>query len=392
MRCHLQVQRGLTLIEMLVALLISSILSLAIFAVLAVAEGRKRTTTSVNDIGQAGSYAMYAIDKWIRSAGSGFAQSFGTSFGCLLHASNGAQVLPRTAALPAPFNNLNTTGTAGQFRLAPVLIAPGQTVPTASGMASDVLVVMSGAAGFGEMPASFQQFAAPTSNTVTLVNSVSFNAGDLLLLTDELGGGGVPGVARCTLQQVDAAFVAGSATVSLGGTYHADPIASHSLASMSDRGLAMNLGNIGTGNRPDFLVIGVGENNTLFSYDLLESTGDPLVRVVDGVFELHAVYGVDNNDDGLIDSWQAPTSAGFTLAELMAGDETAVLRLRRIKALRVGLILRTSLPEREEVAPASLTMFSDIGLTHTRNLTTAERVFRYRVIESTIPLRNSMML
>lgn len=387
---RLRAQRGMTLIEMLVALVIGAILSLAMFSVLMVAEGRKRTTTSVNDMSQAGGYAMYAIDKWLRHAGSGFAQSANTAFGCLLHASNaGNQVLPRTGALPAPFAAVNT-GTANRFRLAPVLIAPGQTTPGVSGQPSDVLVVMSGAAGFGEVPTSFLQFNAPTASTVTLVNSVSFNGGDLVLLTDDLGVGAA-GVAPCTLQQVAAGFVSGSATtVNLGGTYHADPIAGHSLTSMSDRGLAMNFGNVG--NRPDLLVIGVGDNNTLFSYDLLQSTPSPLVAVADGVFELRALYGVDSNGDNRIDSWQAPAGS-FGLAALMTGGEDAAIRLKQIKALRVGLILRTSLREREDVAPASLSMFADVlGLTYTRNLTTAERAFRYRVVESTIPLRNAMLL
>ena len=52
-------QRGMTLIELLVAMLISLVLSLAIFGVLASSEGLKRTTTSVNDINQTGNYAMY---------------------------------------------------------------------------------------------------------------------------------------------------------------------------------------------------------------------------------------------------------------------------------------------------------------------------------------------
>ena len=68
-------QQGVTLIELMVTLLIGSILSLAVFGVLSISESRKRTTMSVNDTTQAGNYALYAIDKWVRSAGSGIAQS-----------------------------------------------------------------------------------------------------------------------------------------------------------------------------------------------------------------------------------------------------------------------------------------------------------------------------
>ena len=110
-------QRGLTLIELMVGILISMILALAVFLVLSRSEGFKRTTTSVNDINQTGNYAMYTLDKWVRSSGSGFQQAAAYAFGCPLHAAHsGTQILPRTNALPAPFASVNTSGI---FRLAP---------------------------------------------------------------------------------------------------------------------------------------------------------------------------------------------------------------------------------------------------------------------------------
>jgi type IV pilus assembly protein PilW len=69
--------------------------------------------------------------------------------------------------------------------------------------------------------------------------------------------------------------------------------------------------------------------------------------------------------------------------------------------VRIGLILRTSLPERDVVSTKALTLFSDLGstLTYTRTLKTdtedatrRERHYRYRTVELTIPLRNPLML
>ena len=142
-----------------------------------------------------------------------------------------------------------------------------------------------------------------------------------------------------------------------------------------------------------FLMIGVGADNTLFSYDLLQATNTPLLPIAAGVFEMHALYGVDNDNNGTIDAWVDPSSSvTYSLAALMAGDQTAARLLQSIKAVRVGLITRTSLQERTTVAPATLTLFSDLGLTHTRTLTDAERLYRYRTIESTIPIRNALLL
>ena len=64
-------------------------------------------------------------------------------------------------------------------------------------------------------------------------------------------------------------------------------------------------------------------------------------------------------------------------------------------AIRVAMILRTSLSERgDPVAPATLTLFQDLdpALQQTRTLTAAERQYRHRVVESTIPLRNLLLL
>jgi type IV pilus assembly protein PilW len=380
-------QRGMTLIELLVAVLISLILSLAIFGVLAVSEGLKRTTTSVNDIDQAGNYAMYTIDKWVRSAGSGFAQSAAYAFGCTVHASkSGTQILPAATAAPAPFENINTTGTSGTFRLAPILIAPGQTLPAVSNTASDALIVMAGSAGFGESPVDYSDMS--TASALTLTNTVSFKANDIVLAANTQGSAGT--MAPCMVQQVSA--VAGK-TVSLGGAYASATIGSESLAAMPLESTALNLGNIAGNNPPTFVMIGVGADNTLFTYDLLQASGTPLLPIAAGVFEMHALYGVDTDTNGTIDSWVDPSSSTtYTLAALMAGDKTAAGLLQTIKAVRVGLITRTSLPEKDSVAPATLTLFSDVGATYTRTLTASERLFRYRTIESTIPIRNTMLL
>jgi type IV pilus assembly protein PilW len=50
-------------------------------------------------------------------------------------------------------------------------------------------------------------------------------------------------------------------------------------------------------------------------------------------------------------------------------------------------------PERDPVAPGTLTLFDDLGgpLTATRTLSTAERQLRWRTLEFTVPLRNVML-
>jgi type IV pilus assembly protein PilW len=81
----------------------------------------------------------------------------------------------------------------------------------------------------------------------------------------------------------------------------------------------------------------------------------------------------------------------------MAGTPAAASLIKTICALRVGLILRTELPERTAVNEAtSISLFANFpaqapnpALIYPRTLSAQEQVYRYRTIEATIPVRNN---
>ena len=75
-------QRGVTLIELLVSMVIALVLTLAVTSIVIVGESHKRTTTSTNDTSQSGAYALVVLDRALRSAGSGIVQAANSgSFG-----------------------------------------------------------------------------------------------------------------------------------------------------------------------------------------------------------------------------------------------------------------------------------------------------------------------
>jgi type IV pilus assembly protein PilW len=83
----------------------------------------------------------------------------------------------------------------------------------------------------------------------------------------------------------------------------------------------------------------------------------------------------------------------------MDGSAAANARLRTIVAMRVGLVMRSARPdpdadEKKPPTDATLTLFADLGgsLSQTLSLTKAERLFRYRTLEITVPMRNLLML
>jgi type IV pilus assembly protein PilW len=376
-----QAARGFSLIELMVSMAIALVVTLAVFGVLVASEDRKRTSTALNDANQTGAYAAHLIDRSIRSAGSGFTQRWNEVVGCRLNAvrNDVGAVLPRSNPWPAPFAAMPLA-----LRVAPVLI--GRNL---SGGGSDVLFVMAGASGFAESGARVQPSSANT-DSLRLPNTLALRANDLVLVAqDGLG---------CLLEQVASPFTGGSGqSLPFGGTYYTAAGADVSLQTFSAEGqaYAIPLGNAAD-NPPQMLLYGVGANNTLFSYDVLRTDGaDAPLPIAEGVVELRAAYGVDLNNDRQIDTWVGPDMAPFDLTSLTDGSGTARDNLRRIVAVRVGLVLRSALAQREEVAPATLAMFQDLAAAArppVRTLTADERHYRHRVVETTIPLRNVLLL
>jgi len=396
--------RGMTLIEMMIALAIGLILSLAIFSVMVLFEGRRRTVVATSELDQSGGVAMFQIDRWVRSAGTGFAPAASYGYGCELFAvdASGSQILPMQEKLPAPFAAVNP-GASGLFRLAPVLILPGQTSPGVSNAvtpdhSSDVLVLMSSGNGGSQVATAFT--AAATAASLSVANTLAFSGGDLVLLADRQPAAN-GGTAPCMVTQADSALTSGvGKAIPLNGDRYKASIDSASVSGYSTTGVAINLGNLASNQPPSFQLLGVGDNNTLYSYDLLHTSGTPLQARVEGVFEMHALYGVGSTSDSTVDTWVSPGSGKYTVEALSAGTPAAAALLQTIRAVRIGLIMRTALPERSGSAAASgpatpatsLTLFSDLddsALIYTRALAPAEQRFRYRALEATIPLRNN---
>jgi type IV pilus assembly protein PilW len=416
---------GFTLVELMVAILVGVAVLLSVVAVQKAFEGQRRTSTSSNDIDNAGAYVMSQLDGMLRSAGSGFTQAYSQTYGCQLNAALSGTTLvpPPLGAFPDPFTNvIGNAGLGASVRMAPVLIMPGAT-PVADldgGVgSSDVLMIMSGAGYAANLQTAFT--AKPTANGLTTESTAAFNPSDLVLLMDAATP---TGPAPCALEQVAAGFAggAGVTAVPLGGNYYST--APLSPASMTINGAAVAIGNTAKGNFPTFDLIGVGPNRQLYAYDLLNFQGTQLLPIGDSVMELHALYLIPSgNANGYIgvDPAKAVTP-GYQPLNLMAGTTAAATNLNNIKAVRIGLILKSPLLERPtgtdvngnvvHVAPAALTLFSSINdannaaMTYTRNLSQnncaigkvapvpavgCELDYRYRTIELTIPLRNPLL-
>lgn len=382
--------RGFTLVELMVAVAIALGVTLAITLTLIRSESSRRTLTAANDTAGNAAYLSFTLDRLLRSAGSGFTQSWRQGYGCPLQATRAGlgTILPRAAAYPPPFATIPLT-----LRLAPLVVHAA-----AGDGGSDVLMVQSGAAGLSEAPMQVLPNSS-TGSSLRVPVTLGLLEQDLLLLVQDNDINDAP--QACVLQQVAAGF-AGSADqqLPLGGTYAAATVGSVAMNALatSQRAWALPLGNTGT-NRPGFVLLGVSNERTLVAYDLLRLDGtNTVLPLADGVVDLRARYGVDTDDNGTVDSWVSPAAAAWSAGTLLNGSVAARTSLSRILSVRVGLVLRDSVQQTSggqvvNVSPASLTLFSDLpaALQATHSVTTANQSLRHQIVEFTVPLRNAML-
>jgi type IV pilus assembly protein PilW len=393
--------RGFSLIELMVAMAIGLIVTLAITRVMIATDDSKRRSTSTNDTVQAGMYSSFILERAIRQAGTGYTQRLNELFGCRINASKtsntpgGPRLLPATAPFPAPFTNA-----ALDRRLAPVLIEQ-DAANSGSEVRGDVISVLSGAGGKSELPLRAMSFSPAIPPHFSIQFAGEYVPGSLVLVGgDRTDATGNP-IRDCMVQQVQTVasrqLVLGGDYFSMtGGTVNFSDFPSMSLAH------AAQLGVIGPtpeqSNLPLFQMFAVGDDATIFSYDLLRTgateTANAPQPVSDSVVEMRALYGVDTDLDRVHNGWQDPGAAPFRYADLTDGSSGALQRLKQINSIRLGLIVRSPLQEKEEVAPTELVLFRGLtsasggSLERTRTLSADERVYRYRVLETVIPLRN----
>lgn len=369
---------------MMVGIVVSLLGTLAMMSVFAAFEAQKRTTSSGNDAQQNGSYSLYALERQIRTAGSGIVQGnrYGV-WGCTINAySGGAQRLPAGGAFPSQFAAWPTT-----VLVAPVLVADGGADVNGNA-ASDIIGVIRGNPALRTFKASI----GPGSNlTVPLDNSLGMLNGDYLLNADKSG--------NCWLGLATAIV-----TTLTGIGNQATLSATDSPGAGFANGYVFDMG-----PEPAFNLYAVNQTtHSLEVYDLLQRGAAPVPPspVADGIVVIKALYGIDSNANcptqtsfadtgavvGVIDNWVAPTGP-YALAALTADNKAACTAMARIKAVRVAVVAQSELPERavDYTGASTLTLFPDLAGVGLARTITAQPQYRYKVYDTTIPVRNAFI-
>lgn len=366
-------QMGLTLIEVLVAMIIGLLGVVVIFTVFQNAEGYKRTTIAGGDAQTNGSVSLFAIERYVRTAGSSITTTNETQPGLSTSPPRanlllGCPLIPNPNGLGLPDGSSLITGPVGQATpVAPVRIVDGSQLAGGTPATSDVLVIMAGNADIATNPT----VAGPIAAGATVAPSVSdvygwrlaasrptTNLSDIALITaSSTAGAATISPVNCSARRLFSLTSAVPGPAPSGtGTF------TFTVATPGVAYPATNLHNLGPS--PYFLSIGVNARQQLVQTNfmpLLTGPNVPAVQTVlaEGIINMQAQYGIDTNQDDVIDAWVEPTGAWANPITVNAPARPApgVIEppaINQIKAIRIAVLARAKqfeAPDRTQSPP-----------------------------------------
>jgi type IV pilus assembly protein PilW len=393
--------RGFSLVELMVAMLIGLIGMIIIFQVFEVSEGIKRTTTSGGDAQQNGAVALYVLEHDLRNAGMGFNDV----------ANAGCRILGYDSARATPNFNL---------MLVPALIcAPGSTNPGGNcpgtgtaGTSPDQLTVFYGSQPLIANASQLGVNMTATDVQVQLNNTYAYRPGDLLVLQQPASGN------SCSLIETTA-ILSTTVTRSAAGASYPLNIGTQVLARMNQSGgMGVAYGGVGTANVSRAYNLGnlhdpaSGAATPVYNTYAIDASKsltissafviDPVTRapqvsaVADNIVHMRALYGLDDGvNDGSV-TFAGTFAAGDGLIDRFVSATTfnaAGTPWQSIIAVRVALVARSALAEKPS---AGLGAACDTtpnpptwsGGAFDLSADPNWQCYRYRVFETTIPLRN----
>ncbi|HEY6239422.1 MAG TPA: PilW family protein [Burkholderiales bacterium] len=414
-------ERGFSMVELMVAMVIGLIGMIIIFQVFEVSEGIKRSTTSGGDAQQNGVIALYTMERDFKNAGMGFNDT--AYAGCDIIGWD----LKRTT------QNFPPAGVT--MKLAPVSITSGAASTT-----PDQISVLYGSQpqASGSVPlASDMAVGGNGADALNVTNPYGYTPGDLLLLGQinavpakkcSVMEYTSPGVTSNILNHVTTAYLSGAVSHTprfnrpggLGVEYN-------DVKNASSR--VFNLGNLyyvppgapPSGTAPidlpvyNFYAIANG-SLTVASQFQIDSTGQPAVSsIADNIVHMRALYGLDDgNTDLTVPSNVVPVVAGDGIVDRYVDAATfnalAPVPWNRLIAVRIAIVSRSALPEKPSSGkltdpcdatpvtaepqwtgtPWAATFGYKTRLDVSASVAAPDSwtCYRYRVFETTIPLRN----
>lgn len=365
-------QRGVSLLELMVGLVVGLICVLIIVQLQALWDARKRSVVAGNDAQISGTLGAFALDRDLRLAGFGIGMADSTVMGCNVHAVN-------TAITAHPDIS---------FKLMPVEIVKTDNFP-------DEIHVLYGNSSYF---VASQPILSSTDETNTLKSREGFRVGDRAIAANNTGICHLVEITGLSLADPNALeHKAGVTYTTLTNTNQTATMnASGGLDPAITTGLLFNLG-----PAPSRTVWSVSlTRQSLTRYNSLTADLSSATDVVSDVVTLKAQYGYDASGDGMIGANEWYDALPGT------PDNT------RLLAVRFGLLMRSRQFERPNMdtgtpVTASAPTWAGGSIAFAmRNVDNSNdsgssadavsgasapnnwRNYRYRVYDVVVPLRN----
>ena len=340
----------------------------AIYKVLSVWDGRRRSITAGSSAQISGSIGILEIERDLQLSGWGFGNISAASRGCTVHASN-------------------SSFAASDYNF---LLAPVEIVNDVSG-APDVINIFYGNSAYVSNIHKLRS-SDNLGKTKKLENLAGFNAGDIVLVA-----GNVASTQQCALFEVTGNTADLQTlkhdTNAYTSYYVATPQVTPTMNSAAVP-ILFGSGEIhNLGPDPQRTQWAVSAANVLTRRNTLRSETSTF-EVTEGIANLQAQYGIDGGDEGTtLDDKISDTE---WLDALPSGYTFTSAHWPRMLAVRIAVLARSSQLEKGVVTPvAPFWSGGDFVMKNldgssgtTSNIAKDWRHYRYRVYETTIPLRN----
>jgi type IV pilus assembly protein PilW len=363
-------ERGVTMVELMVGMVIGLLATIVVAQVMGVAEGQKRATTSGTDAQVNASIALFTLQRELQMAGYGLSTNQG-GLGCTIKSVN------------------FTSANGGDRTLAPVIITDG-----ASGAPDSLRILASGKPTFS-VPIRVENNHPASgigSDVFAVTNTIGVANGDLMVAVPATPSAS----ATCTVFRANSPsgsnlIYHASGTGDAGGWNGAS--AGNLLGLFPSAGYPAGsyLLNLGAGLVERTYSISAGGDLHVVEFDTASATNLATRSLFPQIVNMQALYGKDTSGDGVIDLYDNATP-------------TTTAGWAQVIAVRLAIVARSGQYEKEDVTPSApqwdlgatptVTGASTCGLSQCVTLNVNSDMsadwkrYRYKVYDTVIPLRN----
>lgn len=367
--------RGFSLVELMVAMVISLLTLLIMVQSTTLFESQKRSTTGSADSEENGSIALNLLESDIRQGGFGLVTSNGLACAGYIN------------------------GSVASGSILPVQItSPG-------GAASDKVIVMYSNSAAGGIPAGLVEPASAPPAVVLKVQApatAAFNVGDILMIS-------LPdGSTQCTMVQLTAVDKAPDSVLLTVGPYPPTGVLAYPAGvtyDISPQAYVANMGSL-TNNQYQIMCNSLVVSNPVTRAAAPSCTNNPAAfsnasAISDNIVLLRAQYGIAPVGSQTVNCWVNATALGNTCDTANWAAPTPA-NIARIKAVRLAIVSRSYQPDRSYTEPNCTNvsggankgpcLWADTVANPAPVIdlsgTTGWQRYRYKVYSTIIPLRN----